>query len=138
MLLTPPKARTGAQTMGHPAAVQQQAAMAAAPVYLKQRVMEGLDLPHVELEGEDEKLAACVKYALGLEGGGIVLAEGQEPTVGMAPEVFVELLELMVPSWDPAWMGRVLGEGYIEVGGYEGEGNGHDDNMEEDDDDGGY
>ena len=64
-----------------------------------------------------------MKYALGLEGGGIVLAEGQEPTVGMLPELLVELLEMMVPKWDPARKGRVLGEGYIELGG-EGGGTG--------------
>ena len=34
------KARTGAQAKGHPAALQQQAAMAAAPIYLKQRVAQ--------------------------------------------------------------------------------------------------
>lgn len=67
--------------------------------------------------------------ALGLEGGGIVLAEGQEPTVGVEPEVFVELLELLVPKRDPARKGRPLVEGYIEV---EGE-----DEDEYDDKDGG-
>ena len=33
----------------------------------------------------------------------------------MLPEVFVELLELLVPKWDPARKGRMLGEEYIEV-----------------------
>ena len=57
-------------------------------------------------------MVACLKYALGLEGGGgVVLFEGQEPAVGMLPEVFVELLELLVPKWDPAQKGRPLGEG---------------------------
>ena len=113
------KARTGAQAKGHPAAVQQQEAIAAAPVYLKQQVAQAQELPRasilVHINGEEEQLMACVEYALGLEGGGIVLAEGQEPTVGMVPEVLVELLELMVPKWDPACKGRPLGEGYIEV-----------------------
>ena len=79
----------------------------------------GEELPRVEVEEDrgSEQLTACVKYALGLEGGGIVLAEGQEPTVGMLPEVLVELVELLVPKWDPARKGRVLGEGYIEVEG---------------------
>ena len=39
------KARTIAQTKGHPAVVQEQAAMAAAPVYLKQRVEQAQELP---------------------------------------------------------------------------------------------
>ena len=108
------KARTDAQTKGHPAAVQQQEAMAAAPVYLKQRVAQAQELPGVRVveAGEDEELAACVKYALGLEGGGGVVLEGQqELAVGMLPEVFVELLELLVPKWDPSRKGRPLGEG---------------------------
>ena len=66
-------------------------------------------------DGQNEELVACLKYALGLEGGGSVVLEGQEPTVGMLPEVFVELLELMVPKWDPARRGQPLGEGYIEL-----------------------
>ena len=108
------KARTGAGTKGHPAPLQQQEAVAAAPVYLRQRVAQAQELPLVTIQhdNEEEKLAACVKYALGLEGGGIVLAEGQEPTVGMLPEVLVELVELLVPKWDPARKGRALGEGY--------------------------
>ena len=81
------------------------------------------ELPRVSLQQHDddddddeqEKLAACVKYSLGLEGGGIVLADRQEPTVGMRPKVLVELLELLVPTWDPARKGRPLGEGCIEV-----------------------
>ena len=82
---------------------QQWAALAAAPVYLKQRVMEGLDLPHVEVEGEDERVVACVKYALGLEGGGgVVFEEQEEPAEGMVKDVFVELCEMLVPKWDRA------------------------------------
>ena len=73
-------------------------------------------MPRVSVaEHDDEQLAAYVKYALGLEGGGGVVLEGQEPSVGMLPEILVELLELLVPKWDPAWKGRALGEGYIEV-----------------------
>ena len=82
---------------------QQRAALAAAPVYLKQRVIEGLDLPHVEVEGEDERVVACVKYALGLEsGGGVVFEEQEEPAEGMVKEVFIELCEMLVPKWDRA------------------------------------
>ena len=114
------KARTDARAKGHPAAVQQQEAIAAAPVYLKQRLAQAQGLPRVSIllhdDDEEEKLMACVKYALGFEGGGGVVLEWQEePAVGMLPEVFVELLELLVPKWDPAQKGRPLGEGYIEV-----------------------
>lgn len=52
----------------------------------------------VGMEGADEKVVACIKYALGLEGGGGVVLEGHEPAVGMLPEVFAELMELMVPA----------------------------------------
>ena len=111
------KARTDAQTKGHPAAVQQQEAVAVAPVYLKQRVAQSEELPGVQVveHVEQEELAACLKYALGLESGGGVVFEGQEPAVRMLPEVFVELLELRTPKWDPAQKGRPLGEGYIEL-----------------------
>ena len=64
----------------------------------------------------EKKLAACIKYALGLEGGGGVVLEGQEPAVGTLPEVFVELLELLVPKWDPAREVQLLGIG-MEGGG---------------------
>ena len=86
-------------------------AAAVAPVYLEGRAGDGRNLPRVQLveQVEQEQLAACVKYTLGLEGGGVVLFEGQEPTVGMVKEVFVELLEMLVPKWDPAQKGRPLG-----------------------------
>ena len=41
--------------------------------------------------------------------------------MGMLPEVLVELVELLVPKWDPARKGRMLGEGYIEVEDEEGD-----------------
>ena len=92
----------------------------AIPPYLVGRVAQGQELPRVFIDhnGDDkeEQLMACVKYALGLDGGGGVVFEGQGPTVGMLPEVFVELLEQLVPQWDTARKGRVLGDGYIEVG----------------------
>ena len=84
---------------------------AAAPVYLKQRVEEGRELPAVQVGGEghgqapDEELVACFKYALGLNGwGGVVLEGQQEPAVGMLPEVCVELCEMLVPKWARADM----------------------------------
>ena len=55
-------------------------------------------MPHVEVHGEDERVAACVRFALGL---------GEEGP-GLPPEVFVELL---VPKWDPARKGEELGAG---------------------------
>jgi ankyrin repeat protein len=100
-----PKARKDAADKGEPPAMQQEKALAAAPPYLKGRVAEGRALPAVavmEEEGEEgegeqqdeEQLVACVKYALGLEGG--------EDGKGMLKEVFVELCELLVPTWDRA------------------------------------
>ena len=73
----------------------------AGPAYLKGQLAAGQALPRVSIEHgvEEEKLAACIKYALGLEGGGGVVLEGQEPTVGMLPEVFVVLCEMLVPKW---------------------------------------
>ena len=72
------------------------------PPYVKQRVAQGQQLPRMEVNGGDEQLVACVKYALGLEGGSGVVLEGQEPSVGMVKEVFVELCEMLVPKWDRA------------------------------------
>ena len=90
---------------GLPRAGQQRAALAASPLYLKQRVTEGLDLQHAEVEeGGNEKVTACIKYAIGLEGGGAVVLEGQGPAVGMVKEVFVELCEMLVSKLDRANM----------------------------------
>ena len=71
---------------------------------------EGRELPAVEVvvdddsnNEEEEELVACVKYALGLEGGGGVHEEGQgPPPQGMVHDVFIELCELLVPTWDRA------------------------------------
>lgn len=49
------KARTGARTKGHPAAVQQQKAIAAAPGYLKQRVVQAQELPRLSIQYNDEE-----------------------------------------------------------------------------------
>ena len=99
-----PKAANDARDKGQPPPMQRQASVAVAPTYLKRRVMEGHKLLRVQVaeSEEDEQLVACIKYALGLEGGGVVLFEGQEPTVGMVKEVFVELCEMLVPKWDRA------------------------------------
>jgi hypothetical protein len=56
------------------------------------------------IEGQDEnneELVACLKYALGLEGG-TDFSEGADNTApqGMVREVFIELCELIVPKWD--------------------------------------
>lgn len=51
---------------------------------------------------DNKKLVACVKYALGLEGGGGVEIDGQEATERMVKDVFVALCELLVPTWDRA------------------------------------
>jgi hypothetical protein len=102
------KARNDAADKGEPPAVQQQEkALAIAPAYLKGRVAEGRALPAVLVEeaadAANEKLLACLKYALGLEGGGgWHEGEGPAPQEGMVKEVFVELCELLVPKWDRA------------------------------------
>ena len=51
----------------------------------------------VGIDGQNKQLVVCVKYALGVEGGGGVVFEGQEPHVGMLPELFVKLCEMLTP-----------------------------------------
>jgi hypothetical protein len=104
-----PKARSDAADKGEPPAIQQDKALAAAPAYLKGRVGEGRALPAVRVvvvnegQNDNEELVACLKYALGLEGGGgWHEGEGPAPQDGMLREVFVELCELLVPKWDRA------------------------------------
>ena len=72
---------------------------------------EGRELPAVvvvdvshERSNEEEKLVACVKYALGLEGGTDFSDDGGRSSAprGMMKEVFIELCELLVPAWDRA------------------------------------
>lgn len=126
------KAVQGARDKGLPPAEQQQNAVAAAPAFLKGRVEQGVGLPVVvlvektwgvlgdgaqeftpsfrSLAAAQEKLVACVKYALGVEYGGGVHFEGEEKPVGMLREVFVELVEMVVPKWDRARRGLPLGE----------------------------
>jgi hypothetical protein len=98
------------------AAVNSEAAAAAAPAYLEERVEKGQELPRVAVAvavaaragaNEKEELVATVKYALGLEGG-------SEGSVGLPPELFVELLGFLVPPWDCARRGLPLGgEDYV-------------------------
>lgn len=87
------------------------------------------------IEKQNDELIACIKYALGLEGGGSVVVEGVEPGVGMVKEVFVELLEYLVPKWDPARKGLPLGEGYFEEDESDDE---EEDDDAHDDEEGGY
>ena len=101
-----PKAALDARTKGQPLQMERRASLAAAPAYLKGRAAEGRQLPAVsvvEKEGQvEERLVACVKYALGVEGGGSIVVEGAEAQAPqrMVKEVFVELCELLVPKWD--------------------------------------
>lgn len=75
--------------------------VAAASVYLQQRVAQGRELPRVLVGRGDEQLVACIQYALGLEGGGgTMVMERVEAPQGMVKEVFVELCEMLVPKWD--------------------------------------
>jgi hypothetical protein len=98
-----PKAAQSAADKGLSYAAQHRAALAAAPAYFEGRVKEGEELPAVLVEesadGANEKLLACLKYALGLEGGG-GWHEGPAPPQGMVKEAFVELCEMLVPTWD--------------------------------------
>jgi hypothetical protein len=102
--LAVPKARKDSADKGEPPALQQEKAIAVAPAYLKGRVAEGRALPAVTVQGEgqNEELVACVKYALGLEGGGDVHEGEGPPPQGMLKEVSVELCEMLVPKWDRA------------------------------------
>ena len=86
-----------------PAVLSRAITAMAVPAHLAGRLAQAHELPrvfiqHDSVDEEQEQLVACVKYALGLEGGGGVVFEGREPTVGMLPAVFVELLELLVPK----------------------------------------
>ena len=96
-----PRAWSDARRRGLLPVERQKTAVAAAPVYLKQRVRDGLKLPQVALcKGQgSEALVACVKYVLGLDGGCGVVVEGFEPQQGMVKEVFVELCEMLAPKW---------------------------------------
>ena len=66
--------------------------IAAVPMWLKGRVERGgEELPRMEVgdSSEEDVLAAAVKQMVGEEGE-------------MAKDVFVELMEYMVPRWDDA------------------------------------
>ncbi len=109
--LAVPEARHDSADEGEPQATQQQEeAIAAAPAYLKGRVAEGRALPAAVVvaddsneEEEKEELVACVKYALGLEGGTDFGKQGGGDATapqGMVHDVFIELCEMLVPVWD--------------------------------------
>lgn len=61
-----------------------------------------MPLPRVTVErqsdDDDGRVAACLEYALGLQDKAMPL------------DVFTELLELLVPEWDPARRGMGLVE----------------------------
>ena len=105
---------------GLPAVLHQGIAAMTVPSYLAGRVAQAHELPQVSIQHdneEEEKLGAFLKYALGLEGGGGVVLEGQEPAMGMLPEVLVELLEQLVPKWDgPGAEGAATGRERLEEG----------------------
>jgi hypothetical protein len=93
--------------------------LANTPPYLKERVQGGqVELPRDELrqpfnEGE-KRMMAVMKYVL--------QDEGEYPEDGgMLAEVFVELLEMMAPKWDPI-RGGAAGGGASAGGGAAGGG----------------
>jgi hypothetical protein len=88
-----PKAAKAARDKGLSIAAQQKATLAAVPAYLKGRVAWGEEMPAVTVAGEDEKLVATLQFVL----------------EGLPGELFTELLELLVPVWDPALQGKPLG-----------------------------
>ena len=103
-----PKVRTDARNEGFSPVGQRAKGLVVAPAYLEKRVNRWGQLPQVQVmeaqSSSNEELVACVTYALGLEGGGNVVVDDVEQTVGMKKEVFVELCELLVPKWARAEM----------------------------------
>lgn len=85
------KAAQDARNNGLDFFAEARAVLAVTPVYLKERIAHGQELPAVEVKGRrrQEELLACLKYALGLEGGGAVHPEGQPPPPGMPRELFI-------------------------------------------------
>lgn len=81
--------------------------------YLQKRVEEGQELPRPEANAGDEELVGTAKLAVGME------VEGAK---GLPQELFVELLEYLVPAWDPARRGRLQGQCFVAAGsGFEDE-----------------
>ena len=106
------EARKGAEDAGLSLALQQEKAIAAAPAYLKGRVDAGQKLPLVALEEAadcaNERLLACLEYALGLEG-----ESGEAQGMGMLKEVFVELVRdiTSIDQFKGVGGGSVMGAG---------------------------
>lgn len=87
------KARQDSRDKNESPALQQQKAIAAAPVYLKGRVERDEPLPRVQLsERGDERLRATAAFVLGLEEGGVEY-------VGLPHEMYVDLLGYLLPAW---------------------------------------
>lgn len=80
------KARRGARTRKD----RQTKPVAAAPPYFRERVARGEDLPAVNLVGKDKELLAVVGHVLRRAG----------TDEGLPPELFSELMEMMLPAWD--------------------------------------
>lgn len=94
-----PKAHDDARRKNLPVYEHIRAVLAAAPPCLRPFVANGRDVPVLlGVSGDDEELVACDKYALGLEGGVGVVMEGQAPQVGMLPELYRELCEMITPK----------------------------------------
>ena len=74
---------------------QMQAAVAAAPVYLKGRVQRyeaPLPVPELAPQRGRERVLATVAFVVGLEEGGVAYA-------GLPRELYEEVLGYMVPAW---------------------------------------
>ena len=85
------KAATDADKAGDPDEEKRRKMTAAAPAWLKGRVERGEELPKMEVghSSDEDVVAAAVKQMVGEAGE-------------MAKELFLELMEYMVPRWDDA------------------------------------
>jgi hypothetical protein len=69
------------------------------PGDLKERVKKRRALPRVELGAATEQQRAVLNYVLRTKGSGA--AVGGMEREGLPAELFVELLDMVMPQWDP-------------------------------------
>lgn len=104
------KAFADAHEKGLARAAHQQASLKAAPAYLKVRVEREEELPQLVTDSQEGHpvVVASARYVLGLEGA-------SEGSTGLPPDLFVELLQFLVPRWDPARKDEPLGRYFEKV-----------------------
>jgi hypothetical protein len=69
------------------------------PGDLKERVKKRRALPRVELGAATEQQRAVLNYVLRTKGSGAEV--GGMEREGLPAELFVELLDMVMPQWDP-------------------------------------